>query len=154
MRLARRGAKLAHPLGCCASAPRTMNNGQVKQVTRPRDGFLGRGNPKSLELPPAAVTEPIARPRRRQHLLQHGIAVAALIERLTHRAPDDFSSRATGVRWSDPDVQSTVQSRMRVSHDPKLDDAEDRYLGVHDILEHAPYRTLVYGRFVLKCGYH
>src|SRR5579884_187370 len=60
--LARRGTKLAHPLGSGASATRTMNSRSMKQVARTGDGFLGRGYAICPEFAPAAISQPVARP--------------------------------------------------------------------------------------------
>ena len=138
VRFARSRAKLAHPLAVTATATRAADGGSPEQVARVGHCLRRGGDPKRLELAPATLGEPFARPRWRKRLLQHSIAISRRIECVPNGSPNYIGSRTPRICWGQTNMQALVERPLCVPHDAKLHDAEDRNLRVQDVFQHTP----------------
>src|SRR5690242_4525376 len=75
VRLAGRRAELAQPLRVAARTARAAHRGRAQQLPWMGDALLGRRNAEGSQLFASGGRQPVARPGRRKHLLQHRILV-------------------------------------------------------------------------------
>src|SRR5579863_524315 len=91
--LAGRGPELADAFGCAACTARTGHDRRAPQLLRTRYGLFRRRDPEGAELAARRRRQPVARPRRRQHFLEHRLGVAVGVQSAAHAAADHFRGR-------------------------------------------------------------